>query len=85
MADVVKLCEKCHHPMIFRTYVKTGKSNPIDARPCADGNILLDDDGVHYSIVPPAVRDRYPGRLYKSHYATCPSAADFKARGRGRS
>jgi hypothetical protein len=64
-------CRTCGAPIIW---AKTEKGNavPLDARPCADGNIVLQDRLAHYVKAGepvPAGQDRY-----QSHFATCPDA-----------
>lgn len=82
------LCSKCHAKIVFRRQVtypdaelKQGaRSNPIDAEPSENGNILLLSDGQSYQIVPPGERESYKGELHVSHYATCKYAKDFGQR-----
>jgi hypothetical protein len=64
--------------MIWAVTAISGKAIPLDAVPTEDGNIHLDDGKAA------VVKERQPGELlYKSHFATCPYAKNFrKERGR---
>jgi hypothetical protein len=58
----------------------SGKRMPIDAEPVSGGEFLLEE--VEGSPVPKAVfigqRNAYTGDRYRSHYATCPHAAQWR-------
>lgn len=62
---------------IFFARTEKGKSMPLDAEPVPDGNIVLRDGVVNYLTGPemdmPTDRPRY-----KSHYATCPQAGQWR-------
>jgi hypothetical protein len=53
------------------------RSMPVDALPAADGNVLVLADG-KARVLTAAERGRYVGTLYKSHFATCPQAAQHR-------
>jgi hypothetical protein len=68
-------CKGCGAEIIWaRTLNK--KPIPLDAEPTLDGNISLEKG------IAAVVADNYlgPGQgpLYKSHFATCPKAKDFR-------
>lgn len=51
-----------------------GKKIPIDADPSPDGNLILFGTGAH------PVPKLWTGDRYKSHFATCPNAAQHRKR-----
>jgi hypothetical protein len=61
---------------------------PVDVEPSPDGNVLLTD--AHHGLNAPPLATvidpdappltGWPGTLHKSHFATCPGAADWRAR-----
>lgn len=57
----------------------TGQRLPLDLRPVADGNVMLLADG-RCKIVPVEERATCTEPLYKSHFATCPAAEEFRRR-----
>jgi hypothetical protein len=62
---------------IFFASTTNGKSIPIDELPCEDGNLVIQKlDGEAFATMAklmPNARVRY-----KSHFATCPNAANFR-------
>jgi hypothetical protein len=66
-------CKSCGAPIFYCTYPATGKAAPFDAAPAEDGNALLEGDT--YRLLIPRDRAAYTGQLHKSHFATCPHAA----------
>ena len=72
-------CGTCGAEVIWcRT--ETGKRMPIDAKPCADGNLLLDASELLPTVRPVSRigRVQQQGPLYKSHFATCKHAAHHR-------
>lgn len=65
------LCKSCRAEILWaRTY--SDKMMPLDAEPCPDGNIYLENGcavTIYQSKQPPAGT-----ALYKSHFVTCPHA-----------
>jgi hypothetical protein len=51
---------------------ESGKRMPIDTTPSADGNLVLIGMGAH------PVPAKWTGDRYKSHFATCPNAAQHR-------
>lgn len=75
-------CSSCGHPIRWAT-MASGKANPLDALPVADGNVAahLDTNGVLRARVLKAGEE--PGaheRRGVSHFTTCPRAADHRRR-----
>lgn len=86
-------CKSCKAPIRWgRT--DRGKGVPLDPEPVSDGNLLLDPDGgmVMLDGDPVAelpVRHLHKGEepgpaavRYRSHFATCPDAEDWRGQGR---
>lgn len=84
-------CEACGAPIVWAQTVNE-KLMPVDAEPTRAGNVLLGDDA---PTAQPRLREatvlgarqaldaRDAGRtLYKSHFATCPSAGQFRRKKR---
>jgi hypothetical protein len=63
-------CRSCG-AKIFWYYTASGKLMPVDAEPCADGNLAINYDGT--VMVVGSGSGRQP--RYRSHFATCPNAA----------
>jgi hypothetical protein len=74
-------CRSCGAHVIW-VLTKAGKGMPLDAKPSAAGNLVLEfpDDPRDA----PSVRPVKPGDLseglarYTSHFATCPQAAQWR-------
>jgi hypothetical protein len=84
-----ELCRspKCRAPIVWAKTTPGGKFMPVDAEPVADGMVELLPPGplekapraqVHSADAPPMLAT---GTLHHSHFATCPDAAAFRARG----
>lgn len=78
------MASKCRSCGAAITWARTsaGRSMPIDAEPCADGNIVLsepvDPDAPVIAMILTAEQVRQPSLgepRYVSHFATCPNAA----------
>lgn len=57
----------------------TGTRLPIDPDPLPDGNIMLLANG-RCKVVPVEERAACVAPLFKSHFATCPMAEEFRKR-----
>lgn len=77
-------CKACQQPIRWAKTI-TGKSMPIDPTPHDDGNIVIETwRGDHPSIIVFADADAVPANeplRYRSHFATCPFADQFRKRG----
>jgi hypothetical protein len=76
-------CRSCEADVIWLEHERTGKPAPIDAKPTSDGNIVVDDVGGTYSVVPEQVRDNLIEAgmpLHTNHFATCPQRAAWRER-----
>lgn len=74
-------CQSCGRAIRFLTYVKTGKSNPIDADPSPDGNVAIDETEGTYTILTKKQLDEARAArdpLYLSHFTTCPDAKTYR-------
>lgn len=79
----VSSCASCQAEIIWCVSVK-GSRMPVDARPAADGNLSLTENGTaapRATVL--AVAKRF-GRtnLHKSHFATCQDADSWRKRGK---
>lgn len=82
-------CASCGADILFANSAATGKRMPIDAGPVEGGNIRLEP---RPRPLPPLAHVIGPtldlfnsdddGTRYVSHFATCPNAATWRARGR---
>jgi len=80
------MTERCRHnscraPIVFARAMTTGNPMPFDAQPAADGEWLIAADLFGDPVaehVPASLRTG--GRLFVSHWATCPAAAEFRRR-----
>ncbi len=69
--------KNCKASIVWVTLVTSGKPHPVDPVPSENGTIkVFLEDGRRYGRVLP--RDQRRGRLYVSHFATCPDAARFR-------
>jgi len=81
--DDRKSCNSCAAP-ILRVITNNGKATIVDAEPTRNGTLILTakPDGLHASFVLVADRPRYINEpysaLYKSHFATCPDANQWR-------
>jgi hypothetical protein len=76
MTDV---CRACKAPIVWAK-TEAGRPMPLDAEPVDGGNVALVDGIV--VVLGAAARERLDGKLelYRSHFATCPFADDFRRR-----
>ena len=80
MTERKTLCSSCEAP-IFWAKTVNGRAIPIDLESCGDdGNIevLFGSDGSVTANVVGKQRGLFPALRYKSHFATCPNAADHR-------
>lgn len=80
MPDRVTLkCQSCKASIFFAKSATTGRLMPINADPAEDGNIVV-LDGVAHTKNGDLFEEMVPDDLprYKSHFATCPSAAKHR-------
>lgn len=87
-------CKSCQAPIRWGRTEK-GKGVPLDPEPVSDGNLLLDPDAGMVLVGGNPVaelpvrhlrRGEDPGpdaTRYRSHFATCPDADDWRGQGRG--
>lgn len=81
MSDV---CRRCKAPILWAR-TEAGRPMPLDATPDDGGNVAV-VDGIAL-VLPRAVRERLRANdarinerrmFYRSHFATCPYADDFR-------
>jgi hypothetical protein len=72
------ICRSCGAAVLWVRSATTGALMPLDAVPCEDGNISLvvGMAHVHHGSL---FEEMLPeGPRFKSHFATCPSAASHR-------
>jgi len=79
-------CRSCSAVIIFAR-TRRGTTMPLDAKPVADGEFVLrDNNGAHGTPVD-AVLFSDAGKVgeprYRTHFATCPQAAQHRTRRSG--
>jgi len=78
-----RACRSCQVEVYDLLYLRTGKTAPIEVRPSANGNVLIDLEAGTYSIVTGealALAGRGQAELHVNHYVSCPQAAAWHAR-----
>ena len=76
----VTACRSCGAPVRFVPMAGTGRLNPLDAEPTANGNVVVGVDGVgryvarHAAELPPDVP------RYVSHFSSCPDRDAWRKR-----
>lgn len=77
-----KPCRSCGAPVVFAQHIRTNRIAAIDVVPSPAGTVLVGErieGSVHaYNIVPARERARYAGALRTPHFATCPSAPQWR-------
>ena len=85
----VHQCRSCGAPVFWLRNITTGKVAPIDAGPTERGNVEIVWADLVYAVVPrwrlDAAREAAGGRLYTSHFITCPQSRFWKHMGSGMS
>ncbi len=70
-------CRSCGQAVLWVEILGSGKKNPLDPLPTADGNVVLVGDGKAEALRKDS--HRAEGELrYISHFATCPNAKAHK-------
>lgn len=83
MTDLRKIdkCGACQAPIVW-AQTSTGKLMPVDAVPVSDGNVLLLPTVDHKFVAMVVGKEEAASSAaverYKSHFATCPSAASYR-------
>ena len=70
-------CRSCGAAIVWAHTAK-GKAMPLDAKPRADGNVVL-EDGVA-TVLGPLELLAAKGPRYMPHHATCPQGKDWRQR-----
>lgn len=79
-------CRSCGAPIKWVKMLKSGKLNPVDAEPTANGNMIAYDspDGGPDMIGEVLSKDKLAEKyeegelLFTSHFATCPGAGQHR-------
>ena len=87
-----EVCARCKAPVVWAETAANGKPIPLDPEPVDDGNIALHKRRVGIPVATvlgrrqldalrgQAVRFGPPLVLYRSHFASCPFADEFRRR-----
>ena len=67
-------CRSCGAKILWVRTAATNALMPLDAEPCADGNIVLRDEKAHVLKGDLFAGAEGGGPRYKSHFACCPNA-----------
>lgn len=69
----LKRCSWCGAPVRWVTMAASGRKNPLDPEPRADGNVVLE---AHNDAWAKALRrgEDHEGERYQSHWVSCPEA-----------
>lgn len=78
MSAAITRCRACEAEIFFAK-TERGKWIPIDAKPNLDGNLEIIAGGSPILALPVAPL-LPPAKRYKSHFATCPNAGQFRRR-----
>lgn len=72
-------CRSCNAPIIWAP-TSAGRKMPLDAEPVTDGNVKITEDGIaHVLSDHDLVVERMMGEpLFKSHFATCGQAGQWR-------
>ena len=71
-------CRSCGAAILW-VKTQSGKSMPVDAQPCEDGNVCVATcEGGPTAFVPPEGTTISDATRHKSHFATCPNAATHR-------
>jgi hypothetical protein len=76
-----KNCEKCGKPLLMLNHVETGKPNPVERDPHANGNLAIHRERGLYRLATEndkEIAKNHNKNLYISHFANCPGAKDFR-------
>lgn len=82
-------CRSCRAPIMWVT-LPSGKAMPVDAAPSDDGNVAMLSAGNAIILTAGELSEERSmpeplrRKLYRSHFATCPDAAQFRRRGDAR-
>lgn len=76
-------CRSCGAWIFWARNTKSGKLMPIDHKPVADGNVLVDDRGGEVKATVTGrltLEEVVPLPRYVSHFSTCPEAKAWRKR-----
>jgi hypothetical protein len=74
-------CRSCGAPVIWLRMRPSGKRMPVDAKAAPDGNVFADLDAGIGVVLTGSLDMLTPDEpLYRSHFATCPHAGDWRRR-----
>lgn len=74
-------CQKCGKEILWLRHHRTEKSNPVEAAPAKDGNLVISREKGLYRLATPEEIERaelHNKNLYISHFAKCEFAESFR-------
>jgi hypothetical protein len=71
------ICRSCGAPIIW-CKTAAGKTMPVDAKACPDGNLIREGASVRYRNREEMASNFLADPRYKSHFATCANAAQHR-------
>lgn len=71
-------CSSCGAEISWVVSATSGVAMPLDAAPCADGNIVVSGGKAHVLNRSLFAAEAPETPRYKSHFATCPNAAKHR-------
>ena len=81
MSRPIQQCSSCGRGIVWLKHERTGKVAPIERIATPDGNCAIDEEKGTYRIVSTITeREQLIGRLYRSHFMTCPKAREHRRR-----
>lgn len=75
-------CRSCGKTIWWLT-TTAGNTMPVDPEEVPDGNIVLVDGKAH-TLRGDLFEEKHEGPRYKSHFATCPQAAQHRRKGKAK-
>ena len=76
-------CRSCGAEIVWLKHHETGKANPIDREPHANGNIVPNfSQGIYRMATGNELEMArlYGKKVYISHFVTCPNAAEHRGK-----
>lgn len=70
-------CRSCGANVHWVRMIPSGKAMPVDAEPHSKGTISLNHSRTEAIVLPRKLREP-GGPLYRSHFATCPEANQWR-------
>ena len=78
----MSVCQRCPAFLRWVKSAATGRLMPLDINAVDDGNVVVVNGRAHVYRTAAEARAAHPNnpklQLFKSHFSTCPRAADFR-------